>query len=176
MTRTLNVGSQSVFVTTTAWAAIVLAAGVTVLAGLQHAQIASLLPQWQATPLLPVTGWLLRQLPWVVSVAAVLSLLLVAAAVGLLLRLDWARRMFIGLIALVIAANALGAWLQHEVVQAMVLNTLQRVELPAQAAGLFDGLATAAQVMGVVVTLSACALLAWVIRRLMSEPVRQEFA
>jgi hypothetical protein len=40
----------------------------------------------------------------------------------------------------------------------------------------FGGFVTAARVMAVVVTLGACALLGWIIRRLMSPSIRQEFA
>jgi hypothetical protein len=176
MPRTLNVGATSLFVTLTAWLAIALAALVSVVAGLQHAEVASMLPQWQRVPLPRLSGWLLHYLPWVMAATAVLSLLLVAAAVGLLLRLDWARRAFIGLAALAIAAHLCGLWLQHEVVQALVQHTLGRARMPAEAAGMFGGLATATQAMGVLLTLAGCALMAWVIRRLMSEPVRQEFA
>jgi hypothetical protein len=174
MPQTYNVGSRSVFVDLTAWVAIVLAALVSVVAGLQHAEATSMLPQWQQSPL-PGAG-LLQYLPRALAAAAVLSLLLVAASVGLLLRLDWARRVFIGLLALAMAAHLFGLWLQHTVVRALVQGTLAQGGLPAEAAGRFDGLAMATQVMGLVLTLAACGLLAWVMRRLMSEPVRQEFA
>ena len=185
MPQTFNVGSRSLFVTFTAWAVIVLALLAASVALVQRAELASLLPQLPQFPQFPqsgshglpiITGLLLQHLPWVLAVVGVLSALLVACAVGLLLRLEWARRVFIGTLAVVIAANLLGLWLQHEVVQALVQNTLSRGGLPAAAAGLFGGFATAAQVMAVLVTLAACGLLGWVIRGLMSEPVRQEFA
>jgi hypothetical protein len=183
MLQTFNVGSRSLFVDFTAWVAIVLAALVSVVAGLQHAEVTSMLPQWQRSPLLGgasfgagVMPGLLQYLPRALAVAAVLSLLLVAASVGLLLRLDWARRVFIGLLGLAMAAHLLGLWLQHTVVRALVHSTLGQGGLPEEAAGRFDGLAMATQVMGLLLTLAACALLAWVMRRLMSEPVRQEFA
>lgn len=179
MPQTFNVGSRSLFVTFTAWAVIVLALLAASVALVQRADLASLLPQLPQSGShgLPIiTGLLLQHLPWVLAVVGVLSALLVACAVGLLLRLEWARRVFIGTLAVVIAANLLGLWLQHEVVQALVQNTLSRGGLPAAAAGLFGGFATAAQVMAVLVTLAACGLLGWVIRGLMSEPVRQEFA
>jgi len=176
MPTTYNVGSRSLFVTLTAWTAILLAALAGAAATVQYAEVASLLPQWQRAELPRLTGWLLHYLPWVVATAAVLSLGLVAAAVGLLLRLEWARRVFIGLTALAILAQLLGLWLQHEVMQAVLAGTLSRVALPDAAAGLFDGLATTAQGLAMLLTLAACVLLAWVIRRLSSEPVRQEFA
>jgi ABC-type Mn2+/Zn2+ transport system permease subunit len=105
-----------------------------------------------------------------------MSLATLASAVGLLLRLDWARRTFIGLLAVAIVMNLLGLWLQQEVVQSVVHNTLSHATLSAQVLGVFGGFVTAARVMAVLMTLAACALLAWIIGRLMSEAVRQEFA
>jgi hypothetical protein len=95
---------------------------------------------------------------------------------GLLLRLDWARRTFIGLLVVAIVANLLGLWLQQEVVQSVVDNTLARTTIPAQALGVFGGFVTAARVMALLMSLAACWLLVWIIRRLMSASVRQEFA
>ena len=58
---------------------------------------------------------------------------------------------------------------------ALVDSTLRRGALPPQAADVFGGMATAAQGMAVFVTLAVCAWMGWVIRRLMSDAVRQEF-
>jgi hypothetical protein len=106
----------------------------------------------------------------------VVSLATLASAIGLLLRLDWARRAFIGMLALAIVANLLGLWFQHEVVQSVVDATLSSSPLPQKALGVFGGFVTAARAMGAAMTLAACALLGWIIHRLMSAPVRQEFA
>jgi hypothetical protein len=178
MTQTFNVGSRSIFVTATAWVSMLLAVLASVSALVQNAEVASVLPAWQAggDMLLPVTRLLLVYLPWVMGAGVVLSLALLACAIGLLLRLEWARRVFIGLLFVVIAANLAGLWLQHEVLQALVDSTLRRSPLPAQVADVFGGFATATQTMAVLVTLFACATMVWVIRRLMSDAVRQEFA
>ena len=159
---------------------IVLAALASLSALVQNAAVASLMPGWvlagekQGLPLL--TGWLIGYLPWVVGAGLVISFATLASAIGLLLRLDWARRSFIGLLALAIVVNLLGLWLQQEVVQSVVHNTLSRTVVPAQVLGVFGGFVTAARVMAVAMTLAACAMLAWIIRRLMSDSVRQEFA
>ena len=55
-----------------------------------------------------------------VGAGLVVSLATLASAIGLLLRLDWARRVFIGMLVLAIVANLLGLWFQHEVVQSVV--------------------------------------------------------
>jgi hypothetical protein len=180
MTQTFNVGARSLFVTVTAWVFIVLAAMASVSALVQNAFVTSFLPRaigganLPATPLL--TDLLIGYLPWVVGTGLVVSLATLASAIGLLLRLDRARRVFIGLVAFAILANLLGLWLQQEIVQSVVARTLSSAPLPPHAVGVFGGFVTAARVMAVVVTLGACSLLAWIIRRLMSAAVRQEFA
>jgi len=178
MPQTYTVGARSLFVTTTAWVFIVLAALTSVSALVQNAAVASLMPDWQGAagtmPLL--TGLLLGYLPWVVGAGLVMSVATLASAVGLLLRLDWARRTFIGLLTVAIVANLLGLWLQQEVVESVVSSTINSVVIPQKAMGVFGGFVTAARVMAVAMTLVACLLLGWIIRRLMSAGVRQEFA
>lgn len=180
MPQTLNVGARSFFVTATAWAFIVLAAFACASALVQNAAVASLLPGLQpahgAAPLPLLTGLLLGYLPWVVGTGLVMSFATLASAIGLLLRLDWARRAFIGLLAIAIVANLLGLWLQQEVVQSVVASTLRVAPIPSQVLGVFGGFVTAARVMAVLMTLGACAILAWIIGGLMSSRVRQEFA
>lgn len=178
MPTTYNVGSRSIFVTVTAWVFIVLAALASASALVQNAVVATLAPEVgmasAGQPLL--TGLLLDHLPWVVGAGLAVSLATLGSAVGLLLRLEWARRVFIVLLAFAIGANVLGLWVQHEVVQALVSNTLQTTALPPQAAGVFGGFVTAARAMAVLVTLGTCGMLVWIIRRLMSPALRQEFA
>lgn len=180
MPQTFNVGARSFFVTATAWVAIILAAVASASALVQNALVASVTPiaaggvNLPALPLL--TNLLLGYLPWVVGTGLVMSVAMLASAIGLLLRLDWARRVFIGVLVIAIVANLLGLWLQHEVVQSVVSSTLSGAPLPPKAAGVFGGFVAAARVMAVVVTLGTCALFGWVIRRLMSPSVRQEFA
>lgn len=180
MPQTYNVGSRSLFVSATAWVFIVLAALGSASALVQNAALTSILPGLQAgaanRSLSLLTGWLVGYLPWVVGAGLVLSFATLASAIGLLLRLDWARRVFIGLLLIAIVANLLGMWLQHEVVQSVVSSTLGSAAIPPQVLGVFGGFVTAARVMAIVMTLCACAVLGWIVRRLMSPSVRQEFA
>jgi hypothetical protein len=180
MPQTFTVGSRSLFVTATAWVFIILAGLASASALVQNAAVASLMPglhlATERNPLPLLTGLLVGYLPWVVGAGLVISLATLASAVGLLMRLDWARRSFIGLLVVAIMANLLGLWLQQEVVQSVVSNTLSSVAIPAQALGVFGGFVTAARVMAVLMTLVGCGLLGWIIRRLMSAGVRQEFA
>jgi hypothetical protein len=173
MPITIAVGARSLFVTATAWVFILLGVMASLSALVQNAMLASLMP---APATSGVMGLLMGYLPWVVGTGLVISLATLASAIGLLLRLDWARRTFIVLLVVAIVANLLGLWLQQEMMQSVVSSTLVNAAIPPQALGVFGGFVTAVRVMAVVVTLGACALLGWIIRRLMSDGVRQEFA
>jgi len=173
MPITIAVGARSLFVTATAWVFILLGVMASLSALVQNAMLASLMP---APATSGVMGLLMGYLPWVVGTGLVISLATLASAIGLLLRLDWARRTFIVLLVVAIVANLLGLWLQQEMMQSVVSSTLVNAAIPSQALGVFGGFVTAVRVMAVVVTLGACALLGWIIRRLMSDGVRQEFA
>ncbi len=180
MPNTINVGARSLFVTLTAWVFIVLALVASAFAVVQNAHVASLLPGLQVAsgsqPLPLIAGWLVAYLPWFVGAGLAMSLATLASAIGLLLRLNWARCVFIGVLGIAIAANLAGLWLQHELVQSVVSSTLTRAAIPPQVLDVFGGFVTAARVMAVLVTLGGCALLAWIIRSLMSPGIRQEFA
>ena len=178
MPQTYNVGARSLFVTAIAWVFIVLAVLTSMSALVQNAAVASLMPGVQlATERMPLlTGLLIGYLPWVVGTGLAMSLATLASAIGLLMRLDWARRSFIGLLVVAIFANLLGLWLQQEVVQSVVSSTLSSAAIPQQAMGVFGGFVTAARVMAMLMTLVGCAVLGGIIGRLMSPSVRQEFA
>lgn len=169
MPHTIYVGARSLFVTFTAWVFIVLGLLASGSALLQHASIASL-------PVVEGMRWAQAYLPWVALAALAMSLATLASAIGLLLRLDWARRAFIGVLVVAIVANLAGLWLQHALVQSLVSATLTQATVPPQVAGVFGGFVTAAQVMAALMTLGSCLVLAWIIRSLMSPGVRQEFA
>ncbi len=176
MPQTYNVGSRSRFVTLTAWAFIVMALLAIASALVRSAEVSALTQPWRGVTLPLLTGLLVDYLPWLMGAALAVSGAMLASAVGLLMRLEWARRTAIALLVLVVLANLGGLWLQHELVQALVQATLSQTKLPVQALGVFGGMATAAQLMAMLVTLVACGLIVWIIRRLMSDAVRQEFA
>jgi len=180
MTQTFSVGSRSLFVTITAWVFIVLALLASASAVVQTAVVSSLPGQIALSgaplPQPGLTGWLLAYLPWVVGTGLVVSAATLVAAGGLLLRLEWARRIFIALLLVAIAANLGGLWLQQEVMLSLVDATLQRSALPPQVAGVFSGFVVAARSMAVLVTLIGCAGLGWTAWRLTQPLIRQEFA
>ena len=180
MTQTFNVGARSLFVTITAWVFMVLGSMASVSALVQNAAASSLPGQIAVVgaklPQPGLTAWLLGYLPWVMGAGLLVSAATLAAAIGLLLRLEWARRGFIGLLCLAIVINLAGLWLQQELMLSLVHATLLQAPQPPQVAGVFDGLVVAARSMAVLVTLVACALLGWIAWRLTLPTVRQEFA
>ena len=177
MPQTFNVGSRSRFVTFVAWVALLLATFACEWAVIQNAtqsSWATLVGEQSSLPWL--SGFLLRHAAWVFSAAIALSLATMVCAVGLLRRIDWARRVFIGLLIVAIGVDLAGLWLQQEFMHVLVDSALRQAALPQAAAEVFGGVVTAARVLAGLVTLAAGAALAVVIRRLMSPVVRQEFA
>jgi hypothetical protein len=176
MPHTLNVGCRHWAVNLTAWAFVLGGAAAAVLALLQNAVLGSLMPLWKSGPLPTATALLVQNMPWVLGLVGALSLLLMVAGIGLVLRLEWARRVAIGILVVSIVASLAGLWLQHEVVHALVSRAADVAALPAAVRGLFSGFAIAAQALALLLTLGACLLLAWIVRLLRSPSVRQEFA
>jgi hypothetical protein len=178
MPQTYNVGSRSLFVTFIAWLFIVLAAFACAWAVIQNATQTSWAAEFvgDRASLPWLSGLLVRYLPWVLSAAAALSLATLVCAVGLLNRVEWARRVFIGLLVVAMVVDLAGLWLQQEFIHLFVQSALSQGTLPHNAARLFDGVVTTARLLAGFLTLVACLALGGIIRRLMSPSVRQEFA
>lgn len=177
MTQTFNVGARSRVVTAAAWAAIVLAlaaCGVALVRWAAAAALPAAEPVWSGAA--PLARFLTGYLPWVMAAGLAACAATLGAAVGLLLRLEWARRTFIGLLLAAMAVNLAGLWLQQELVAALVQAALQRAPLPPTLAGLFDSLVVATRSAAGLLTLGGSALLGWVAWQLTRPPVRQEFA
>ena len=176
MPQTYNVGSRSRFVNFIAWMFILLAAFACEWAGIQNAT-----QSWTSMPVdqarLPwLTGLLMRHATWVFSAAVALSLATMVCAFGLLRRIEWARRVFIGLLMVAIGVDLAGLWLQQEFMHLLVDSALRQATFTQGAAEVVDGVVTAARVLAGLVTLVFSLALAGIIRRLMSPAVKQEFA
>jgi hypothetical protein len=178
MPQTFNVGSQSRFVTFVAWLFLLLSAFACAWAMIQNAtQSAWVAELGVDRSVLPwLSGKLVHYLPWVLSTAAAFSLAMLVCSVGLLKRVEWTRRVFIGLLVVVIGVDLGSLWLQQEFAQLFVESALRQATLPQKAAALFDGMITTARVLAGFLTLAAGFAIAGIIRRLMSPAVRQEFA
>jgi len=177
MPQTYNVGSRSRFVNFIAWMFILLAAFACEWAVIQNATRSSWATLGGDQSSLPwLTGLLMRHATWVFSAAIALSLATFVCAVGLLRRIEWARRVFIGLLMVAIGVDLAGLWLQQEFTHLLVDSALRQNALTQPAADLFGGVVTTARVLAGFVTLVASVALVGIIRRLMSPSVRQEFA
>jgi hypothetical protein len=177
MPQTYNVGSRSRFVNFIAWMFILLAAFACEWAVIQNATQSSWAALAGDQSSLPwLTGLLMRHATWVFSAAIALSLATLVCAFGLLRRIEWARRVFIGLLMVAIGVDLAGLWLQQEFMHLLVDSALRQTTLTQPAADLFGGVVTTARVLAGFVTLVASVALVGIIRRLMSPSVRQEFA
>lgn len=110
--------------------------------------------------------------PWLLFRTEAMSGLMVLVGLGLLMRLDWARRFAAGALMYAVYAQCTRRWMQSDLVQAW-LSCVQGHPLrePAWSGDLpaLDG-ATALW------SLLLCAVLVWLTRRLLSDRVRLEFA
>ena len=176
MPQTYNVGSRSRFVNFIAWMFILLGAFACEWAVIQNATQSWTTLAADPATLPGLTGFLVRHAPWVFSAAIALSLATMVCAAGLLRRIEWARRVFIGLLMVAIVADLAGLWLQQEFLHLLVDPALHHTALTQPAAELFGGVVTVARVLAGLLTLVASLALAGIIRRLMSPAVRQEFA
>jgi hypothetical protein len=172
MPQIFSVGARSTFVNTIAWISILLA----VLFGASPLARSVAGTSW---PRIPVPQDLMSLLDnhfvWLTAGGAMATLATLIAAIGLLLRLNWARLAFIGILVLAILGNLAGLWLQHEVVQTVVTHALTPTALPVQTSNALGGLAVASRILGALMSVGTCFFLVWVILRLRSGPVLQEF-
>ena len=167
MPQTYNVGARSRFVNFVAWMFILLGAFACEWAVIQNATQPWASLSVDPSTLRGLTGVLVRHAPWVFSAAIALSLAMIVCAIGLLRRIEWARRVFIGLLVVAIGVDFAGLWLQQELVRLLVDSALRQATLTQPAAELFGGAVTMARVLAGFLTLVASVALVGIIRRLM---------
>lgn len=157
---------RSTFVSLVAWVFIVLAGLMTLIGAIQNLMLHWLWPGLAiATPdALPMLGWATGHLGLVLGGFLALALGQLIAAIGLLRRRDWARRLFIALLGLGIVWNLAG------------LALMIAVTATAEPAG-SGTTALSWTVVGVnlALGLGIIVLLGWLIRRLRSPRIRMEF-
>lgn len=96
------------------------------------------------------------------------SVLTLTSSIGLLRRWDWARRVFVGLMALAVPWEAFGVVLQFSAFSTM---RAQFAAASMQGGPFFVAVAVA----GVVFALAFGALFAWIAMKLLSAPIAAEF-
>jgi hypothetical protein len=97
--------------------------------------------------------------------------LLLLIGTGLLLRLDWARRLAIGTMILVVHGQLTQRWMQTDVVQAWAAVTRGRAVVAPQ---MVDGL-PALDGGTALWSLLLCGVMVWLTRRLLASRVSAEF-
>jgi len=106
-----------------------------------------------------------------------LSLITLIASFGLLRRWNWARLVFICLMALGIVWNLAGLVLQRVVMSSM-LSTMPMLppNAPPDFRAQFESMMTGMQILAGIFALGFSILFGWIIKRLMSTEIRREFA
>jgi hypothetical protein len=174
--------AKSAFITALAWVFIVLGGFATLISVLQNIMIAVLMPMDEMAKVAEQARND-EHMPWFAAMMFqhmrlfFLAFLVVcsttlAGAIGLLLRKNWARILFIALMALGILWN----------VAAMVFTVVFVTSLPVppgSPAGFADQFETMSRIMmafNIVLAIAFTALFGWILKRLMSDDIRREFS
>lgn len=175
---------RSSFVTVLAWIFIMLSGLTSFIGILQNVMIQALfLPvmQQQALHGFTPTGmsaplaWMPTLMPWFFRAFLLLSLVTLTAAIGLLHRKNWARKLFIGLLALGIAYQLGGVAVQWWMFGHMGDMVAQMPGAPPRVDAVMQGMLTVMRVFGLMMALAFSGLFAWLILRLRRADVRAEF-
>jgi hypothetical protein len=171
--------ARSTFVTVIAWIFIVLGGFSTVISILQNVMLTTMMP-----PGGPVAGtrgsenvppfalFMMENFRLVFAGFMVVSILTLASAVGLLRRWNWARWVFIGLMALGIAWQLGGTIMMFSMVSSFGPPAAAPAEFRAQ-----HEMMTRVMVgFTLFMALGFAVLFGWIIKRLMAVEIRREFA
>lgn len=170
---------RSTFVSVVAWIFIVLAGFSTFMSAAQNVMFSMAgfgdippLTGAEAEQMPPFFRFMLQNMRLVMLSFLLVSAATLVSAIGLLRRRNWARLVFIAIMAMGIAWNIAGLAVQYTMFG--VMNEGPPGMSPDFRAE-FDRMASTMLVMMTVITLAFSALFAWIIKRLMSRAVREEF-
>jgi hypothetical protein len=175
---------RSTFVSVLGWIFVCLAGLGTLIGILQNLMLQLLflpvMQQQMATQPLPPnlpasTIWLAGHFVWIFRGVLLLMFTMLVAAIGLLLRRNWGRLLFIGLMGLAIAYQLLGLIFQWWFMGSMQHMMPLSPNAPPQFADGFRGFILAMQVFGSIMAIGFSVLFGWIIKRLCSDPIRFEF-
>ena len=176
--------SRSGFINALGWIFVRLAAFTTLIGVLQNRMLElvfqpAMQQQLAIQPLPPnmpaSMGWMFAHMIWIFRGFLLLSIVTLVAAIGLLLRRDWARRLFIGLMVFAIAYQLLGLVLQWWFMGSMQQTLSMPTAASAQFAGGMQGFMRVIQVFSAIMAIAFSVLFGWIIKRLHSLPIRREF-
>lgn len=170
----------SVFVTVVAWVFIILSGFATFVAIMQNITVHFLLSvdemrramQTQSDGQTPhMTGLMFEHIDILVIVMLLLAVLALAASIGLLLRKNWARITFIGLMIVAIFWNLASLVMQQMFLQGMPMQEEGAAEFARQAQGMMNVL----NAFSILLALLLSVLFGWIAWRLASKDIRREF-
>jgi len=173
---------RSSFITILAWILIVMSGFAAFISILQNIMIHTLFPadQMQAaiastknSPNIPwFVEFMFNYFRWFVGAFLLLSLSTLVSAIGLLKRKNWARIVFISLMGFGIFWNVGGLLLQQTMFSWMrEMHTSAPAGFPSE----FESMATIMMIFSVVMAIGLSTLCGWIIKRLVSPAIRQEF-
>jgi hypothetical protein len=170
---------RSNFVTVVAWIFIVLAGFSTFMSAMQNVMFSMVgfgeFPPptgAEAEQMPPFFRFMLQNMRLVMLSFLLLSAATLASAIGLLRRKNWARLVFIAIMAMGIVWNIAGLAVQYTVFGVMDEGP---PGMSPDSRAAFERIASTMLVMMTVFSLAFSALFAWIIKRLMSRAVRAEF-
>lgn len=165
--------NNSTFVTVVAWIFIVLSGYAVAISLLQNAMVHLMFTQHPMPPVdqdMPTfASFMFNNVQLIVLALFLAFLMVLIASIGLLLRKNWARVMFIVFLSLGILWS-LGAI----VLQALFFSSMPEMPRGPQAEG-FDTMQTIMQWFMVIFGIGMAALFGWIIKRLTSESIKREF-
>jgi hypothetical protein len=175
---------RSIFVNVVGWIFTSLAGLATLMSLLQNLMFQLVFPlamqqQMAAQPLPPnmpaPMGWMLVHMIWFFRAFLLLSIIMLIASIGLLLRHNWARRLFIGLLSFFIIYHLLGLALQWWFMDSIQQMMIVPPNAPAHFADDMRGFMRVIQIFGAIMAIGFSVLYGWIIKRLCSDPIRVEF-
>ena len=180
---------RSTFVTVVAWIFIILSGFATFISLLQNLMVgymprdmfdSAMQDSTFARVMPPAARFMFSHLQLLVLCTFILTGLMLAASIGLLHRRNWARLVFIGLLGLGIVYNLAGLVLQQSMLSSMTSQVPFAAASNADStfrstAQQFDQMMAGFRVVMYVVTIGFAVLFGWIIAKLLSRPIREEF-
>lgn len=175
----LTLPARSSFVTVVAWIFIILAGFATLISVLQNIMVHTVFSadqmqeamnaaKVQQPSIPPAFAFMFGNLKLFFAAFLILSVAMLTSSIGLLRRKNWGRVMFIALLAFGIAWSVGGLVLQYFVIGAM--------ESQPAGAPEFRSFANVMLIFSSVIAIGVAVLFGWIIKRLVSPTIRQEFA
>jgi hypothetical protein len=170
---------RSEFVTVVAWIFIGLSGLMTLVSVVQYFMFGMMMSSSQLQGAInevqtrvPAAVFVFKYFRLLIGAVFLLSLATLVVSIGLLKRWNWARLVFVGLMAIGILWSLAGP-----IVQFMVLRGMPMLppDAPSEFRNLFESMVSSMKIFSVIFALGFCLLYGWIAVRLMSAKVRSEF-